>query len=69
MKEITKEIRKEVKRVIEEVGGTANLLNMHVTSITEKFLGKNYIVFDEYKDKILTTIHNQIYYFKFRKGL
>lgn len=68
MKEINKEIRAEVKRKILEVGGTDKLLNKHVTEIIEKFCGKNYI-FNDFVCDVCTTVDNQIYYFRYSKGM
>ena len=71
MKELTKEIRKEVKRVIEEVGGTKNLLNKHYNEIREKFLNQNLENRNRwsYSTELSTTISNQIDYFKYCKGM
>ena len=70
MKEITKQIIEEVKRTIEKVGGTKNLLNKDVVAICEKFCGKDYL--SRWNDEICeisTTISNQIDYFKYSKNM
>ncbi|WP_317300858.1 hypothetical protein [Allobaculum stercoricanis] len=56
MKEITKQIRKEVKELIEKYGGTAKIPGTEIVRLTEKYGN-------------LTTIVNQIDYFKYSKGL
>ena len=71
MKELTKQIRKEVKRVIEEVGGTKNLLNKHINEIREKFLNEDLENRNRwnYACEVSTTIINQIHYFQYAKGM
>jgi hypothetical protein len=70
MKKLTKEIRNDVKLLIENVGGTANILNQHKNEIKEKYI--TIYGCEKYSDKwfeILETIDNQINYFHFSKGL
>lgn len=70
MKQLTKEIRKDVKTLINQVGGTANISNQDITKLFESYACKEKTkVFTEYKCDVLTTITNQIDYFKYAKGL
>lgn len=70
MKELTKKIRKEVKKVIEEVGGTENVLNKHILEIQDK-IQKEFNIIERTSQwfEMLTTITNQYHYFKYSKGL
>lgn len=70
MKELTKQIRKDVKELIEKVGGTQNILNQHIIELTEKYTieyDRNF--FTDRMIEVKTTIRNQIDYFHYRKGM
>lgn len=70
MKELTKQIRKEVKTLIERVGGTDNILNQHKNELLDKYTTpEERKIVGGKACEVLTTINNQIDYFTFRKGL
>ena len=70
MKELTKQIRKDVKELIERIGGTNNILNLHINELTEKYTTEyDRKTMSDRMVEVKTTITNQIDYFTFRKGL
>lgn len=70
MKELTKQIRKDIKTLIERVGGTENILNQHKNELLEKYTTELDRKTRSNKWlEVMTTINNQIDYFYFRKGL
>lgn len=69
MKELTKQIRKDVKEMIIAVGGTENLTNSDVNRLFEKYCPDWATNWSDRACKISTTIHNQIDYFKFAKQM
>ena len=70
MKQLTKDIRKDVKTLIDQVGGTANITNKDRNELFEKYACKEKTkAWTDYKCDVSTTITNQIDYFKYAKGL
>lgn len=70
MKQLIKDIRKDVKELIKQVGGTANISNRDITNLFESYACKEKTkAWTGYKCNVLTTITNQIDYFKYAKGL
>lgn len=70
MKELTKEIRKDVKELIEKVGGTKNILNQHIIELKEKYTTEeDRRIFNDKMVQVCTTVDNQINYFRYRKGM
>lgn len=70
MKQITKDIRKDVKELIEKVGGTANIGNRDITKLFHSYVSEEESSrWTDYACEVLTTITNQIDYFKYAKGL
>lgn len=70
MKELTKQIRNDVKELIGKVGGTSNILNLHKNELTEKYTTeRDRKVFSARMAEVMTTINNQIDYFRYSKGM
>lgn len=70
MKELTRQIRKDVKELIEKVGGTENILNKHKIELFEKYTTKEERnKFTDRAVEVKTTINNQIDYFRYSKGM
>lgn len=70
MKELTRQIRKDVKELIEKVGGTENILNKHINELTERYTTeRDRKMFTERMVEVKTTIKNQIDYFHYSKGM
>lgn len=70
MKKITKEIRSEIKILIENVGGIDNILNQHKNELKNKYM-KIYEIKEHSNEwvELITTINNQIDYFRYRKEI
>ena len=64
MKQLTKDIRRDVKELIEKVGGTNNITNYQVSQLIEKYKRITGLEFG-----IPTAVQNQISYFQYGKGL
>lgn len=70
MKELTKQIRKDVKELIERVGGTDNILCQHKTELKHKYTTEeDRRTFNDKMVEVCTTVDNQINYFRYRKGM
>lgn len=64
MKQLTKNIRKDIKELIEKVGGTDKITNHQVSQLIEKYKNITGLEFG-----IPTAVQNQINYFRYGKGL
>lgn len=70
MKELTKEIRKDVKELIIKVGGTKNILNQDKNEIIEKYTTElDRKTMSDRMVEVMTTITNQVDYFRYSKGM
>lgn len=70
MKELTKQIRKDVKELIEKVGGIDNILNQHKIDLKNKYTTEEERrIYSDKCCEVVTTINNQIDYFRYRKGM
>lgn len=64
------EVRKDIKDLIDQVGGTANILNSHKNTILQFYMNKYNI--KEHTDnwyKLATLISNTIDYFTYNKHM
>lgn len=70
MKKITREIRNEIKILIENVGGIDNILNQHKNELKNKYM-EIYEIKEHSNEwtELITTIDNQIDYFRYRKEI
>lgn len=70
MKELIKEIRKDVKELIIKVGGTKNILNQDKNEIIEKYTTElDRKTMSDRMVEVMTTITNQVDYFRYSKGM
>lgn len=70
MKQLTKNIRKDVKALIERVGGTHEITGGDINRIYNKYVSENDDkLFTDHACDVYTTINNQINYFRYAKGL
>ena len=70
MKELTKQIRNNVKELIEKVGGTKNILNQDKIELIDKYTTEeDRKMFNDKMVEVCTIVDNQIDYFKYRKGM
>ena len=70
MKKLTKDIRNDVKKLIEKVGGTDNISNYDRNKLFDKYVSEDEQKrWTDFACEVSTTITNQIDYFKYSKGL